>query len=86
MSDMGYDTTLATEEVRRDASNPTVESLPQVKRTARFLKGRPNFVLSVRWVDTERSHVEHFWTVIGKDVRKADAQFQAGYRGLENAH
>ena len=36
--EMSYDTSFATKEVMRDGSNPTVESLQQVKRVARSLK------------------------------------------------
>ena len=44
---MSYETTLATKEAMRDASNATVGSWQRVKRIARYL--RPLCVLSFRW-------------------------------------
>ena len=49
MSEMRYDAAFASKEVMRDASNPTLHSMQEVKRTARYLKGQQRCVLSFRW-------------------------------------
>ena len=61
LSGVRYDTTFGTQEVMRDASNPTVGSLQQAKRIARYLKGTPRCVLSfpkstwAGWRTTEKT-------------------------------
>ena len=65
MNEMRYDAAFESKEVMRDASNPSLHSLQEVKRIPRYLKGRQRRVLSCRWTPGSR----HTLTVVVARMR-----------------